>query len=314
MNTHLKLDLRQLKTFITIADKGSFRRASETLYVAQPALSRQIRMLEDALDVEVFVRLGRGVQLTTAGELLYQRARALLQEAEQLQADVSAVAGSVTGHVTLGLLPTVSHGLATAIIKEFYRHYPRVTLGLRSAMSGTLQQMVSQQKLDIAITDDQKKNRHLRYLPLVEERFALIAPPDSDLAKREAVDLDEVLRLPLILPEEKHGVRARMEKEAMARGQKINMAFEVSAWPLMAHMVNQNLGYTILSSVSVEEMVVRGEVAVVPIIGPEIRRTLAIATPGNIPPSIATMKLTEVILQQVAAQVHDQRWVGELLF
>src|SRR5690554_6239885 len=109
MISNLKIDLRQLKTFLTIADKGSFSRAAETLFIAQPALSRQIRLLEEALDVDVFVRLGRGVQLTAAGEVLYERA--LLQDVEQIQADVSAVAGSVTGHVTLGLLPTVSHEL-----------------------------------------------------------------------------------------------------------------------------------------------------------------------------------------------------------
>jgi len=314
MISNLKIDLRQLKTFLTIADKGSFSRAAETLFIAQPALSRQIRLLEEALDVDVFVRLGRGVQLTAAGEVLYERARALLQDVEQIQADVSAVAGSVTGHVTLGLLPTVSHELATDIIKAFQGLYPRVTLALRSAMSGTLQQMVSQQKLDMAITDDQKKNQHLRYTPLIEERFALIAPPGSELARRDSIDLHEVLDLPLILPEEKHGVRARMEKEAMARNKKINMAFEVSAWPLMTQMVNQNLGYTILSAVSVGEMASRGEVAVVPIVNPELKRTLAIVTPGNIPPSIATMKLTEVILEQVSEQVRSGRWIGNLLF
>jgi len=70
MANNLKIDLRQLNTFLTIAERGSFSRASETLFIAQPALSRQIRMLEEALGVEVFVRYGRGVVLTTAGELI----------------------------------------------------------------------------------------------------------------------------------------------------------------------------------------------------------------------------------------------------
>ena len=111
MASNLKIDLRQLNSFLTIAKRGSFSRASEALFIAQPALSRQIRLLEEALDAELFVRHGRGVLLTTAGEVLYERAKGLLKDTEQLQADVAAVSGTVTGQVKLGLLPTISNDL-----------------------------------------------------------------------------------------------------------------------------------------------------------------------------------------------------------
>ena len=75
MISNLKIDLRQLNTFLTIAERGSFSRASEVLFIAQPALSRQIRLLEEALGLQVFIRYGRGVVLTTAGKLLYQRGK-----------------------------------------------------------------------------------------------------------------------------------------------------------------------------------------------------------------------------------------------
>ena len=314
MASNLKIDLRQLNSFLTIAKRGSFSRASEALFIAQPALSRQIRLLEEALDAELFVRHGRGVLLTTAGEVLYERAKGLLKDTEQLQADVAAVSGTVTGQVKLGLLPTISNELATMIVKQFRTLYPRVNLAVRSAMSGTLQQMVSQQKLDLVITYDQSKHKNLRHTPLIDERFFLIAPPDTEISKRNTVNLDEVLNLPLILPEEKHGLRARMEKEAMQRHKKIDLAFEVSAWPLLSEMIKQQLGYTILSSATVSEMVERGEIVAVPIVKPELYRSLAIATPGNRPASIAVRKLIEVIFYQVAQHVESGRWSGKLLF
>lgn len=104
MPFQLKIDLRQLNTFLTIANVGSFSRASEKLFIAQPALSRQIRLMEEALNVEVFVRHGRGVALTVAGELLYEKATAIFQELERTQASVAAIAGEVTGQVVLGLV------------------------------------------------------------------------------------------------------------------------------------------------------------------------------------------------------------------
>ena len=314
MPFNLNIDLRQLNTFLTVADTGSFSRASEKLFVAQPALSRQIRMLEEALNVEVFVRHGRGVVLTAAGELLYERARILLQSLERTQADVTAVAGEVTGQVVLGLLPTVTHSFSGTIIEQYMKRFPQVHLSVKSAMSGTLQQMVMQHRLNLAISYNHSNHKNLRYRPLLEEQLYLISPPNTKVSKRSEITLDEVLELPLVMPEEKHGLRVSIEKEAAERNKTLNLAMEVSAWPMLTDMVRRGLGYTILSSAAVHDMVQRKEVMAIPITSPEIKRTLSIVTPTDLPSSVATMKLAEIIIQQVAEQVEAGAWKGKLLF
>ncbi|MDC0662956.1 LysR family transcriptional regulator [Marinobacter sp. SS21] len=314
MATNLNVDLRQLNTFITVADTGSFSRASEKLFVAQPALSRQIRMLESALNVEVFVRHGRGVVLTAAGELLYERTRALFQDLERTQADVSAVAGEVTGQVVLGLLPTAAHNFSGAIIENYHQLYPQVKLAVKSAMSGTLQQMVVQHRLDVAITYNPNSQRNLRYKPLLEEPLYLIGPAGNPFAERENVSLSEVVTLPLVLPEEKHGLRKMMEQEASKLGREINLALEVSAWPMLTDMVRRGLGYAVLPSASVHDMVARGELTTTPIVAPEMTRTLVLVTPADLPASVATRKLSDLIMRQVAEQVNQGAWKGRLLF
>ncbi|MEO9588987.1 MAG: LysR family transcriptional regulator, partial [Marinobacter sp.] len=241
MPFNLNIDLRQLNTFLTVADTGSFSRASEKLFVAQPALSRQIRMLEEALNVEVFVRHGRGVVLTAAGELLYERARILLQSLERTQADVTAVAGEVTGQVILGLLPTVTHRFSGTIIEQYRKRFPQVHLAVKSAMSGTLQQMVMQHRLNLAISYNHSNHKNLRYRPLIEEQLYLISPTDTRISKRSEITLDEVVELPLVIPEEKHGLRISMEKEAAERNKTLNLAMEVSAWPMLTDMVRRGL-------------------------------------------------------------------------
>jgi len=314
MPFNLTIDLRQLNTFLTVADTGSFSRASEKLFVAQPALSRQIRMLEEALNVDVFVRHGRGVVMTAAGELLYERARALLQSLERTQADVTAVAGEVTGRVMLGLLPTVTHSFSGTIIEQYRKRFPQVHLAVRSAMSGTLQQMVMQHRVNLAITYHHANHKNLRYRPLIEERLYLISPINTKVAKRSEITLEEVLDLPLVMPEEKHGLRVAMEKQAAERKKSLNLALEVSAWPMLTDMVRRGLGYTILSSAAVHDMTLRNEVIAIPITNPEIKRTLSIVTPADLPASVATTKLTEIIMQQVAEQVEAGTWKGRLLF
>ena len=120
--------------------------------------------------------------------------------------------------------------------------------------------------------------------------------------------------LPLVLPEEKHGLRVRMEKEAAERNKSLNLALEVSAWPMLTDMVRRGLGYSILSSAAVHDMTTRSEVVAIPITSPEISRTLAIVTPMDLPSSVATLKLAEIIMQQVAIQVQAGTWNGKLLF
>ncbi|MGO1501005.1 MAG: LysR family transcriptional regulator [Marinobacter sp.] len=314
MATNLNVDLRQLNTFLTVADTGSFSRASEKLFVAQPALSRQIRMLESALHVEVFVRHGRGVVLTASGELLYERARKLMQDLERTLADVTAIAGEVTGQVILGILPTVAHIFSGTIVEKYRHEFPQVNLAVKSAMSGTLQQMVAQHRLSLAITYNPKSQRNLRCRPLLEEPLYLIGPSDSPFADRSEITMDEVLKQPLVLPEEKHGLRQAVEREATQRGVTLNLAIEVSAWPLLTDTARRGLGYTILPSAAVHEMVARKEVMALPIASPELTRTLALVTPADLPASVATSKLANLIMQQVAQHVHDGLWKGRLLF
>ncbi|WP_179397219.1 LysR family transcriptional regulator [Marinobacter sp. ANT_B65] len=314
MSFQLKIDLRQLNTFMTITETGSFSRASEKLFVAQPALSRQIRLMEESLNAEVFVRHGRGVVLTAAGEVLYEKTLAIFQDLERAQAAVAATAGEVTGQIILGMLPTASNAFSGSIISEFRRKYPRVRLSIKSAMSGTLQQLVSQHRVDLAVTYNHSKHRHVQYSPLIEERFFLIAPPTDKLARRRSISLEEVLELPLVMPEEKHGLRELMEKEAVKHQKKLQLAIEVNAWPLLTDLIKRGLGYTVLSYASVYEMVMRKEVVAIPIDTPELHRSLAIAIPRDLPPSLATLKLAEIIMSQVTLQVADGLWEGRPLF
>jgi LysR family transcriptional regulator, nitrogen assimilation regulatory protein len=122
------MDLRQLTTFTQVADLGSLSKAAERLRIAQPALSRQIRLLEEELKVALFTRHGRGMELTSAGEMLRARASSILRQVEETRADLMQEAGAVRGRVVFGMPPTVGDVLATRLIERFLGLYPEVTL------------------------------------------------------------------------------------------------------------------------------------------------------------------------------------------
>ena len=124
------IDVRQLRTFLHVAELGSFSRAAERLRIAQPALGRQVRLLEEELQVKLFTRHGRGVILTPPGKVLLDRAAAILRQVERARVDVAAEGDAETGHVVVGLPPTVADVLAGPLVARNLRARPLLTENL----------------------------------------------------------------------------------------------------------------------------------------------------------------------------------------
>jgi len=120
------MDLKQLNTFVQVAELGSLSKAADRLHIAQPALSRQVRMLEEELKVRLFSRHGRGMVLTESGNLLLSRATAILRQIEEIRADLTEQAGAIRGKVVLGTPPTVGDVLAARLAERFMTQYPEV--------------------------------------------------------------------------------------------------------------------------------------------------------------------------------------------
>jgi LysR family transcriptional regulator, nitrogen assimilation regulatory protein len=306
------IDIRQLNTFLTIAETGSFSRASERLFTAQPALSRQIRMLEEAMNVKLFIRHGRGVVMTAAGELLNQRAHTLLMDLERIRTDVAAVAGEVTGQVILGIIPSVAHTLSGAIIKKYRETYPQVTLIIEQAGSGELQAMVEQNRASIVVMYEPQHARNLHCSPFLTEGLYLISPLDSQYTKKSSVSFKQALQLSHAMHGLGNGLRSMLEKAAAAIHEKIHIDTEVNSLPLQLDMVRRGACHTILPYAAVHEMVSRGELCASKIISPDVSRSLVFGLPADRPASVATGKLREMIVSEISEQISSGLWAAKL--
>lgn len=303
-------DLRQLKSFITVAKCGSFSQAASILCIAQPALSRQVRLLEESLGLKLFVRHSRGVVLTAGGEVLQERAIHLLELASSINEEVSSASGDVTGEVTFGLLPSVAHSLAGDIIKQFREAYPKVSLKIEVGMSGDIQELTEQKKINLAITYEPYRKRNLRYYPLMEEQLYLIGPKQSKIAEYSTISLEEALQHTLVVGARNHGLRMTLENAAESINASVRVDTEVNSLPLQIDLVRRGLAHTILPLASVLISNEHDQLATCPIVSPKLTRRLVLATPADKPSSVASIKLQELVEQVVNKQIRNGDWPG----
>jgi LysR family nitrogen assimilation transcriptional regulator len=295
---HPSIDIRQLRTFLTVAEVGSINKASERLFTAQPALSRQIRMLEEELGVQLFERHGRGMAITPAGLVLQQRAEDILSTIETVRTEVAAAAGRMTGVVRLGFTPTVGLMLGGRLIRRYCDAYPEVILDVAEEMSGHLLDWLHQGRIDIAVIYNPPSHRDLRITPLLREHLFLVGPPSASLSLRTPVSVRDYAEQPFILPSHAHGLRELVEDTIGPEGIKIRVRMETDSYRIQKEAVANGLGFTILPYAAMHDEVRSGALRAAPIKEPRIIRSLVVATNSTIPMKQATQKLREMLLEE----------------
>src|SRR3954454_2892311 len=188
------MEVRQLRYLVALADERHFTRAAAREHVAQPALSQQIRRLEEQVGIPLVERTTRSVALTEAGELLVARARRILNELDAAQAELEALKGVQVGHVTVGVLHTmgpVDVSLALALFRE--RH-PGVELTVREQSSEELAEMLRVDELDLAFLSvtERIESHGLGLRQLVSEELVVILPLEHPLGRRRRLRMAEL--------------------------------------------------------------------------------------------------------------------------
>jgi LysR family nitrogen assimilation transcriptional regulator len=270
------VNLKQLRYFVHVAELGSFSRAAAELEVAQPALSRQIRLLETQLRQNLLYRNGRGVSVTEAGKRLVDYARGILHQVARAEEDLRDPRGALSGRVAVGLPPSIAKTITVPLTKTFRTRLPRATLSIIEGMSATMQEWLALGRLDIALLYNPVPAPGVDTAPLLEEDLFLIAPR-SGRRRAAPVNLADLPALPLIIPNRPHAIRALVEARLTALGRKPLIAFEIDGVPSILELVAEGLGYAVLprtamlTSARPEAYVAR------PIVRPRLKSRLAIA-------------------------------------
>lgn len=305
------MELRQLRYFVAIVDHGSLSRAALILHVAQPALTQQIRQLEDELGVKLLHRSAQGVLSTDAGKVFYEHAQAILKQVADARSAVAQSAERPSGSVTLGLPHSISGALALPLLSATRAQYPEITLQLTEELTGNLSDQLKSGRVNLAVLFDDGQLGQFATTPLVEEELHFICRSDAAYALGEqSLTLEQAVQATLILPGLQHGVRPRIESVARAAGLNLSNVIEINSIAILKSALLADMGATILPSAPVLDELHRGSLRAQRIHTPAISRTVVLCYSRNIPLTNAATAISRLV-RQVSEKLCDQgHWPG----
>ncbi len=302
------VDLRQLKYFVAIAEQENFSRAAQQLYVAQSALSRRMRDLEEELGVRLFDRHLRGAALTPDGRELLDRARYLLRSFEQLRSDLADDRTRPSGPVGVGMTPNFAAVVGARFALAVRQRFPLAQLRIVEAYSPELRNMVRTGGIDMAVlsgsapvpVDD------LAVEPLFEDKLCLVGLAGDPVLHRAELGITHLRGLPLILTgTSSAGIRNEIEALASRKRVPLQVAVEVASIGVATRMIRVGMSYTVYVAAGVAQEV---DLSAVPITGLWLQRSLA--WPMNHPMSRLGGEVLALLRGHLLALVEGGGWHG----
>jgi len=309
----MDLNFKRLTSFMRIADMGSLSRAADRMRVAQPALSRQMRLLEADLGVDLFDRHRRGMSLTPEGKELRSRLSGPLRQIDQVIEDIRSLSAEAGSNIAIGLPPTVSIVMAGSLAKRVVGQAPNVSLRVVEGYAAHLVDWLQRGEIDVAILYGPAVDLQLKTEELIVEDICLVGAADSPLSPDRSVSLEHVTQLPLILPSRPHGLRVVADNAADKAGIRLDIRFQADSFILMKELVESGLGYSMMPLSAISREVDAGRLRWAPIKGPPVRRHLVLATQPETRSRSARI-LATLVRREIADLVGKGRWASQLMF
>jgi LysR family transcriptional regulator, nitrogen assimilation regulatory protein len=294
------MNLKHLESFVRVAELGSFSKAARVLDIAQPALSRQVRSLETDLRETLLLRNGRGVTLTDAGRRLFEHGVQILQRVAQAREGLGAERDAAVGHVTIGLPPSIGRRLTLPLIEGFREQLPRARLTIVEGLSANIAEWIGSGRADLGLLYNPDAQPALEITPLLRERLCLVEARGRKGGKG-ALPLRELGAYPLILPERHQSIRRLLQTQANLAGVTLHVAWEVSSVPAIIDLVCARMGYAVLNASAVDASGRGSELAVRPIIEPELVSVLFLAQSATKPTTPLTRRVARLLKDLVDA-------------
>jgi len=243
------VDLKQLETFVHVAELGSFTRAATILRIAQPALSRQVRALEVELRQPLFHRNGRGVTLTEGGKRLLAHGRGILQQVERARQDLEDQRGAASGRLAIGLPPSVSRTLTGPLVEAFRARFPKATLTVVEGLSTYSLEWLVLGRIDCAVVYNVTPLPTVELRPLLDEPLFLVSARSAGQTalRGGALTPEQVAQHELVMPSRPHSIRMLLETALAAAGVKARIALEIESVPAILDLVERNPLHAVLS-------------------------------------------------------------------
>lgn len=288
------MELKALRAFLKVAETGSMSQAATSLGLTQSSLSRIVGGLERELGSVLFHRTGRGVALTEAGAAALSRTRNILLETDALAVSLRESGQGLSGMVTLGLMQTLTAGIAGPLFEEVRRLHPGIRLRLLEGFSANIAEWLAEGRADIALVSRYRKSDALKDEVLKTSHLMLVGYGEAARGGRE-IGFREVARLPLVLPAPPNATRLAVDRAARHLGMALNVAIEADSLEAQKAIISRPECFTLLDLQAVEREVARGQIHARPVVAPRIQRLVVISTTPQRPLSQATKGVIDII-------------------
>jgi len=306
------MDLRQLRYFVALATQQHFGRAAGVLHIAQPALSRRIRLLEEELGASLFDRHPKGATPTKEALQLLDRATFVLRYVDQLKTDMVAQHATSHGLVTVGLSPGLASLLSGPLVLMVRKRLPAVRLKIVETFAPALYVMLKEGTVDLAILNGPIPPLNMKLVPLLSEKICAIGPWSDQRLRRGSLSIHQLKGVPLILTGvSKSGVRLELESAAARANTNLTEVVEVESLEVARRLVIEGLGWTVQFAAPIKAELEARQLAAVPIRGLKLRRMIARA--AERPPSRATDAVMELLHDVTVDLVTAGGWPNSTL-
>ncbi len=248
----MHLTLRQLKVFESVARHLSYTRAAAELHLTQPAVSMQVKQLEESMGTALFEQLGKRIHLTEAGQEVLGYARTITQQLDELEAVLNRIKGLSGGRLRISVATTANYFIPT-LLGTFSRRYPDVTVTLDVTNRGTLLRQLAENTVDLVIMGQPPADADVDAEPFMDNPLVIVAPPDHPLAGKRHIPLARIQQETFLVREPGSGTRIAMERFFNERGMQLRTGMEVGSNEAIKQSVQAGLGLGLLSRATIDQ-------------------------------------------------------------
>ena len=291
------MEIRQFRYFVSVVREESFSRASHKLKIAQPAISRQIQMLEDEFGVKLLDRTAKGVHVTEAGREFMKMAESVLRYIGTIKTAVSSISDLPSGIVLVGLPPTLATSIATPLFKAVRDEYSQVKVRIVEGFSVFLSEWLEQSKIDIALLTDYGPIPGIKRRKVADEDLVFVGTPSRvKKRKNDTVTLAELANYPMIIS---NGIRNIVEPWLLSANLELEFEMELDSIPLLVDLVTSGDYCTILPYSLVHNHARKGRIVALKITKNKIQRRIVTAVQANRTMSAAMTAVEDILIREV---------------
>ncbi|MAS10280.1 LysR family transcriptional regulator [Salinisphaera sp.] len=247
----MNITLRQLKVFEAVARHASYTRAAEELHLTQPAVSIQVKSLEEAIGLALFEQFGKQIYLTTAGEEILRYSRGIAAQIDEIGDVVARLKGVSRGSLYVAVATTANYFI-THLLAAFHREFPEVSINLSVTNRQALLKQLAENRVDLVVMGEPPPDQGLAGTAFMDNPLVVIAPPDHPLGQRKRIPLKTIAKQPFVVREEGSGTRAAMTRFARRHQIAFTPAMVMTSNEAIKQAVGAGLGLGLVSAHTLE--------------------------------------------------------------